>query len=67
MNNISLPLTNTPGNYSITSNGSSRQITSTLTVLSADPADKALYECVASNVVSTVSRSATLTVYGEYC
>ena len=54
-------------NYSITSTGGTgRQNSSSLTVLNTGPEDKAVYECVASNVVSTVTRNATLTVHGEY-
>lgn len=63
--NMTIPLT-TSGGYSITSIGDAdRQNSSTLTVLSTGPEDKAVYKCVASNVVSTATRNATLTVYGE--
>ena len=49
-----------------TTDGSGRQSTSTLTITNTEPQDAAQYECVASNVVSTVSHSATLTVHGKY-
>ena len=53
-------------NYTITStNDSSTQVTSSLTILSATPLDTGIYYCIISNNISTVNVSANLTVYGK--